>query len=79
VTLISCVTLFFLSLNSCAYHQTELFPIADVLKPSEAVEIIGFTEDGDIIVNREFMYWVESLKQEIVRLRKEIEKLKGDW
>jgi len=68
-----------LIVNNCAYHQPELYPISDVLVPSEEVQIIEITEEGNILVNQAFILWVESLKQEIVRLRKEIEKLKGGW
>ena len=58
---------------SC-YYKPELYPITDILIPDESVKIIGFTDDGNTIVNAEFMLWVESLKNEIRRLRKLKEK-----
>jgi len=68
----------FILIVSCHY-KTELYPAYDILKPDESVQIIGFTENKDIIVNESYIMWVESLKDEIIRLRKEIEKLKGGW
>jgi len=50
----------------------------DVLYPSEDVKIIAITDDGNIIVNSAFMLWVEDLKQEIIRLRRELEKCKEE-
>jgi len=62
---------------SCHYEPS-LYPVKDVLHPGEDVKIIAVTEDGNIIVNSAFMLWVEDLKQEIVRLRRELEKCKED-
>jgi len=47
-----------------------------VLNPSEEVRKnpLGFTEDGDAIVNEAFMLWVFELKEEIRKLRKELGK-----
>lgn len=74
-TAILCVLLFlFLVGSNCTYYRPELYPIVDVLRPDESVKIIGITEDGNVIVNKEFMLWVESLKDEIIRLRAELEK-----
>ncbi len=44
----------------------------DVLKPNEAVRLnpLGFTPDGNLIVNPAFAAWVLELEQEIVKLRK---------
>jgi hypothetical protein len=46
----------------------------DVLKPNEAVKLnpLGFTPEGNLIVNPEFAAWVLELEQEIVKLRKYI-------
>jgi len=52
--------------------------VKDVLRPSEDVKIIAVTEDGNIVVNNAFMLWVEDLKQEIIRLRRELEKCKEE-
>lgn len=46
--------------------------MADVLRPSPGVQIIGFTENGNIIINEAFLLWVDELKAEIKRLRKEL-------
>lgn len=71
--LLSCAILF---LSSCRVTP-ELLPVADVLLPSEDVQIVGFTEDGNIIVNGAFMLWVDALKDEIKRLRKELNDCRG--
>jgi len=63
--------------NSCHYEPS-LYPVKDVLYPSEDVKIIAVTEDGDIVVNEAFILWVEDLKVEIIRLRKELEKCKEE-
>jgi len=52
--------------------------VKDVLHPSEEVKIIAVTDDGNIIVNSAFMLWVEDLKLEIIRLRRELEKCKEE-
>lgn len=61
---------FFLS-NCTAYHPSS-FPSYDVLNPGPEVtkNPIGFTEDGNAIVNEAFLLWVYELKEEIKRLRK---------
>jgi len=77
VILTLCVISFLV--NSCHYKPS-LYPVKDVLHPGEDVKIIAVTEDGNIIVNSAFMLWVEDLKQEIIRLRRELEKCKEeDW
>lgn len=58
--------------GSCHYDPN-LWPIADVLKPNPEVEIIGFTDDGHVIVNKTYILWVEALKDEIKRLRAKLE------
>ena len=67
--------IFILAGSSCHYDPS-LVPVADVLKPGPEVEIIGFTDDGHVIVNEAYILWVEALKDEIRRLRS---KLEEDW
>lgn len=33
---------------------------------------LGFTEDGNAIVNQEFLIWVYDLQREVVSLRKRV-------
>lgn len=63
----------FLSLG-CSSYNPALYPSYDVLNPGEKVRLnpLAFTEDGNLIVNKEFIAWVDELKQEIIRLRKEL-------
>jgi len=63
--------------NSCHYEPS-LYPVKDVLHPNEDVKIIAVTDDGNVIVNEAFILWVEDLKQEIIRLRRELEKCKEE-
>jgi len=67
----------FLAAASCHY-EPQLYPAKDVLKPGPEVKIIAITQDGNIIVNDAFMLWVEDLKSEIRRLRREVERLKEE-
>ncbi len=61
-----------LSLNSCHYDPS-LYPAGyDVLIPGPAVDTVGFI-DENVIVTQEYIYWVEDLKAEIIRLRKLLE------
>lgn len=60
-----------LNLNSCHYDPS-LYPVQDVLKPGPIVDIIGFSGEN-VIVTQEYIYWVEDLKTEIIRLRKLLE------
>jgi len=77
VILTLCVVSFLV--NSCHYEPS-LYPVKDVLHPSEDVKIIAVTEDGNVLVNEAFILWVEDLKLEIIRLRRELEKCKEeDW
>jgi len=75
VILTLCVISF---LASSCHYEPSLYPMRDVLYPSEDVKIIAITDDGNIIVNSAFMLWVEDLKQEIIRLRRELEKCKEE-
>lgn len=60
-------------LISCSHrYDPTLYTGYDVLNPSAEVRAnpIGFTEDGNVIVNEAFILWVHDLKEEIMRLRK---------
>jgi hypothetical protein len=59
-------------LASCAKYNPSLFPSYDVLNPGEEVRKnpLGFTTDGNIIVNAAFIQWVSELQAEIKKLRK---------
>ena len=65
-------------LASSCHYEPSLYPVKDVLHPSEDVKIIAITEDGNVLVNEAFILWVEDLKLEIIRLRKELEKCKEE-
>jgi len=58
--------------SSCGHYNPTLFPSYDVLNPGPEVRKnpLGFTEDGNIIVNEAFILWVDELKQEVLKLRK---------
>lgn len=58
-------------LISCGHYKPTLYPSYDVLNPGENVRKnpIGFTEDGNAIVNEAFLIWVLELKREIIKLR----------
>ncbi len=62
------------SAEHCASYNPALYPSYDVLNPGEQVRLnpLGFTEDGNFIVNGAFILWVDELKQEIKRLREEL-------
>ena len=66
--LISC----FLIISGCTHYDPTLYPGYDVLNPNEEVRKnpLGFTDNGNVIVNEAFMLWVYELKEEIKRLRK---------
>lgn len=71
---------FFLSEISCARpYNPVLYPSYDVLNPGPEVRKnpIGFTEDGNLIVNQAFMLWVYELKEEVKKLREELKRGKG--
>ena len=77
-SLISLLLVAALSQVGCAPgYNPELYPINDVLYPGPDVKILGITDDGNIIVSEAFILWVDALKQEIVRLREEIQRLRG--
>ena len=67
-----CVSLILVGiLNNCHYDPS-LYPIQDVLDPDPLVDIVGFSGENTI-VTPEYIYWVEDLKAEIIRLRKLLE------
>ena len=66
----SIILVFFLLFSSCVKYDPHLYPSLDVLRPGPEVQIVGFTEDGNIIVNESFLIWIYELKEEIKRLRK---------
>ena len=69
---VSLILVGILSLNSCHYDPS-LYPAGyDVLIPGPAVDTVGFI-DENVIVTQEYIYWVEDLKAEIIRLRKLLE------
>jgi hypothetical protein len=53
-------------------YAPALYPSYDVLNPGEKVRMnpLEIREDGNLIVNPEFMLWVLELKNEILKLRK---------
>lgn len=58
--------------SCCPRYKPELAGGYDVLVPNEEVRKnpLGFTVDGNIIVNPAFSAWVLELEQTIVKLRK---------
>ena len=60
-----------LSLNNCHYDPS-LYPVQDVLKPGPMVDTVGYS-GANVIVTPEYIYWVEDLKAEIIRLRRLLE------
>jgi len=65
--LISCFLI-----SSCTHYDPTLYTGYDILNPNEEVRKnpLGFTEDGNVIVNEAFILWVYELKREVERLRK---------
>lgn len=61
-------------LTKCTAYNPSLYPSYDVLNPGPEVRKnpLGFTEDGNVIVNEAFMIWVYELKEEVKRLRKKL-------
>ena len=54
------------------HYDPSLYPVQDVLKPGPMVDIVGFSGENSI-VTPEYIYWVEDLKAEIIRLRRLLE------
>ena len=42
----------------------------DVLVPGPKVKVLAINPDGSVVVSREFILWVQDLKEEIKKLRK---------
>ena len=63
--------LYFLIWINCTGYNPALFPSYDVLNPGPEVREnpLRITEDGNFVVNKAFILWVDELKQEIKRLR----------
>ena len=73
MTLLLFATFFFLSaISCCPKYKPELSVAFDVLKPSAEVQLnpLGFTSEGNLIVNPAFVAWVLELEQEVLKLRK---------
>jgi hypothetical protein len=64
-----------LSYNACTNYNPSFYPSYDVLNPGAEVRAnpLRITDDGYFVVNQAFLMWVEDLKLEIQRLRKELE------
>lgn len=62
----------FLAVNSCGHYNPSLYPSYDVLNPGPEVKLnpLGFTDDGNVIVNKAFILWVYELQSEIRKFRK---------
>lgn len=60
--------------SCCPRYKPNVAGGYDVLVPNEAVRInpLGFTPEGNLIVNPAFAAWVLELEQEILKLRKAI-------
>lgn len=71
---IICLTFFEVGCHSG--YNPALYPSYDVLNPGPEVRLnpIKFTDDGNLVVNQAFILWVEELKQEVIKLRKELKK-----
>ena len=58
----------------CSSYNPSLYPSYDVLNPGEDVRRnpLAFTADGNLIVTPSFIAWVDELKQEVIKLRRQI-------
>ena len=58
-------------ISNCTSYNPALYPSYDVLNPGDEVRVnpLRITEDGNFVVNKAFILWVDELKQEIKRLR----------
>jgi hypothetical protein len=67
----------FLSLSpACHSYNPALYPSYDVLNPGPEVTMnpLSFDKDGNAVVNQAFILWVYELRQEVKKLRAELEK-----
>lgn len=69
--LLLCVSFCLIS-SSCTAYNPALYPSYDVLNPGPEVRLnpLGFTDNGNVIVNPAFILWVDELQSEIRKLRK---------
>jgi hypothetical protein len=67
--------IFCLGYSTCTNYNPALYPGYDVLNPNDTVREnpLRMTDDGYFVVNQQFLMWVEDLKLEVQRLRKEIQ------
>lgn len=58
--------------EACSRYNPALYPSYDVLNPGPEVRLnpLAFTDDGNVVVNKAFILWVDELKREILKLRK---------
>ena len=63
----------FFLITDCTHYNPSLYPSYDVLNPGPEVRAnpLSVTDDGNFIVNEAFILWVQELKEEIKKLRKE--------
>jgi len=59
--------------SSCTNYSPTLYQGYDVLNPPAIIKAnpLGITEDGNFIVNPEFLRYVKELQLEVRRLRRE--------
>ncbi len=59
---------------SCTGYDPSLYPGYDLLNPGDQVKInpIRITDDNHFVVNSAFLLWVNELKAEIKKLRRQI-------
>ena len=72
------LSVIFFSTEGCKHsYNPALYPSYDVLNPGPEVRAnpLSFTEDNNLIVNQAFIIWVYELKEEIKKLRQEVDRL----
>jgi len=59
---------------SCTGYDPSLYPSYDVLNPGAEVKLnpLSVTDDGNFIVNAAFLFWVNELKIEVKKLRRQL-------
>lgn len=59
---------------SCTGYDPSLYPGYDLLNPGPEVKLnpIRVTDDNNFVVNSAFLFWVNELKAEIKKLRKQL-------
>jgi len=63
-----CVSLILVGILSNCHYDPLLYPGQDVLRPGLFVDIVGYSGEN-VIVTPGYIFWVEDLKAEIIRLR----------